>query len=84
MSDCRACDLARTNVQTCHYESGCPSCNARSLAQSPAFFDSMQQGSLTDTYKRALSFFFPNKDASAVHSRIKGFAALIEQARRGV
>ena len=80
-SACPACAIARVAPATGHFNHWCPECSARCLAHSPCFHDSMKQGTLTDTYRRAISYFFPNEDEAAVHQRVKGFAALLKGAR---
>lgn len=73
MSDCPDCQRAETNPRTARFTATCRECTARSLAQSPAFFDSARSEALTPTYRSALQFFFGG-DWKAGHEMVKQWA----------
>ncbi len=78
MTRCSACDIARTDPHTGRFNRDCQECDARSLASSPAYFDSARSGSMTPTYKAALRFVFGD-DIAAGHARVKTWAALLKE-----
>lgn len=58
MADCPACTSYASNPASGAYRAGCPECATRSLARSPAFFESQQQGAITKQYRAALERAF--------------------------
>jgi hypothetical protein len=70
---CLACDRATVQPFTVHFESGCKECGARSLAQSPAFFDSERSGTMTRPYRVGLGYVF-GPDWQAGHAKVREWA----------
>jgi hypothetical protein len=58
VTDCEDCQTAEKNPRTSRFTAHCPECSARSLAQSPAFFDSERDGAMTKTYTAALKYVY--------------------------
>jgi hypothetical protein len=74
MSECPACKQAESNIRTGHFNADCLDCIARSLAQSPTFFDSMNTDTITPTYRSALWAFFGEHWREG-HEKVKQQAA---------
>jgi hypothetical protein len=56
----------------------CPECSARSLAQSPSFFDSERDGRLTKTYQTALRYVYGD-NWQAGHRKAQRWAERIKE-----
>jgi hypothetical protein len=55
---CPACTQYASNPSSGAYRAGCTECATRSLALSPAFFESQRQGAITKQYRAALERAF--------------------------
>lgn len=72
MTDCWGCQsYERGEVHS--YMAGCIECQARSIAQSPAFVESKSTGRLLPAYKAALEHVFDG-DWQRGHELVKGWA----------
>ncbi len=76
--DCEACLRAETNPRTGWMRADCLECAARSIANSPAFYQSTEADAITPTYRAALWAFFGN-DWREGHARVKAWKARIEE-----
>ena len=72
---CADCARAVKNPHTGHITFACLECRARSLAGSPAYFDSERAQTLLPTYSAALRCFFPDDALEAAHAKVKRWAA---------
>lgn len=70
MIDCQDCVRAEANPFTARFTASCKECSARSLAQSPAYFDSARAEAMTATYKAALRYVFGSEWQEG-HARVR-------------
>lgn len=75
---CEACDLTEKNPNSGRYNADCDGCKARSIALSPAFFQSMQAGRMTAEYKRLLTLAFGDVNESR-HQQVKQWAERMKE-----
>lgn len=61
MSKCSACIIAAVNPRTGRFNVGCFACEARSLANEPAFFESVEAESVTPAYRARLQMVFGDR-----------------------
>jgi cytochrome c5 len=73
---CPACAIAASNPHSCEFGASCQDCQARALAGSPAFHDSMMRTRFTTSYRDALVDVF-GADWEAGHQRVKAWAKRI-------
>lgn len=74
---CEACAVAETNPKTGLVVSECKECIARSLAGSPAYWDSMAADALTPAYRSALRYFYGAEWVKG-HAMVKAWRTKIE------
>lgn len=82
---CTACLDFAANPRTGSYHATCLECKARSIAQSPAFFDALEDMRLggngfPPTYKLALQRAFGGA-WKEMHIRVKHYAGLVKAGR---
>lgn len=71
--NCYACLSFAQNPLSGQYKSGCIDCSTRSIARSPAYFESQKAGSITPRYRAALERAFTG-DWKAGHAAVKAWA----------
>ncbi|MDR0478309.1 MAG: hypothetical protein LBH31_00595 [Burkholderiaceae bacterium] len=79
--ECPSCRAAQDDPTTPLFHSGCLECQARMLANSPAFFQAKKAGYITSVYNAALVPVF-GTEVIAGNKRVKDWARRIEQARQ--
>jgi hypothetical protein len=77
---CADCRDAEENPRAVRFTAFCVDCCARSLAQSPAFFDSERDGHMTKTYLAGLRYVFGDNHIAG-HAKVKKWAARIKEAK---
>jgi hypothetical protein len=75
---CQDCAAAEINPRAVRFTAFCPECCARSLAQSPAFWDSERDGRLTKTYLAGLRYVFGD-NWQAGHRKAQKWAERIKE-----
>lgn len=79
--NCPDCVRAEADPWSPRFSTRCLGCSARSLANSPAYFDSARDGVMTPTYKAALQYVF-GEDWAQGHERVKAQAGRLELRKR--
>lgn len=77
---CLDCQHFAQNPNWGGYRAGCLECQARSIAQSPAYFNAAAAKGITESYKAALQRAFQG-DWITWHERVKHYAELAEKAK---
>lgn len=80
MNPCPACAKAELCPTTGLVHAGCWSCEARALAKSPTFADSVMAGEKTPVYEAALEQIAGDR-ADEFHEEVKRWVKLIRSAR---
>ena len=78
---CEACLRAAVNPQTGRYTAQCRECEARSLANTPAYSIAARADAITVGYRDALMTVFGQDHWRSGHVRVKYWAEKIEAAR---
>jgi hypothetical protein len=80
---CRNCEQAALRAWWPQFTATCYGCAARELAQSPAFFHSMQAGRFRDDYTAQLRATYgrTKADIEAGHRQVKAAARALAQPR---
>ena len=77
MTTCPACTEFASNPQTGSYRAQCLECKARSIANSPLYFEASQAEAITPAYRSALQRAFGGAWLE-FHQRVKAYAELIK------
>lgn len=78
---CKACAAALVDPETGHFGALCLECQARSLAQAPAYFEAMAAATFTRTYRQALQVVFGAAWMQG-HEAVLAWGRRIEAARK--
>lgn len=78
MSKCSACIIAAVNPCTGRFNVGCFACEARSLANEPAFFESVEAESVTPAYRARLQMVFGGQ-WKVGHAAVRAWSEAIER-----
>lgn len=70
---CQACQSAEKNPATGLFQSDCPECKVRAVAQGPEFHNAQRIGRLTAEYKRVLTLAIGG-DVQEAHAKVKTWA----------
>ena len=70
---CQDCAAAERDPHHAGYRADCRGCQARSMAQSPVFFDCARSGRLSKAYRDALAATgLTHDEVKAASARLKG------------
>lgn len=80
MTSCPACAEFERNPRTHSFNSACLECQARSIAGSPAYFNSAASKTILAPYAKAMRRAFSG-NWLVWHERVKHYAGLVEKAK---
>lgn len=80
LNPCPYCRSAQVQPDYPMYQNGCKGCAVRAIAQGPQFHASGVDGSLSDSYRKALAGIFGD-DWRKGHELVKAEAKRIKEAR---